>query len=218
MSDYRVLIFDWDGTLADSIDRIVVSIHQASRECGLPQRDDVRVKGIIGLSLPEAAVSLYPDMTDPLHVQRFRSAYSEHYLKLEATPSPLFAGVAESLESFRAQGYQLAVATGKGRAGLERVLKGNGWENFFDVTRCGDEGSSKPHPLMIEEILAHCAAKPSEALMVGDSSFDLLMARNAGVDSVAVGYGAQPLETLREFGPVLAVEQFCELHDWLGRG
>jgi phosphoglycolate phosphatase len=168
------------------------------------------------LGLPEAIRTLYPELRNPGLIERFRRLYSEHYLALESEPSRLFPGVLDALEAFRAEGYQLAVATGKSRHGLDRVLAGYGWLDYFDVTRCADETASKPDPLMLHEILAHCRVEPEQAIMVGDSVFDLLMARNAGVDSVAVGYGAQTLAALREHGPRLAVEEFSELRAWLG--
>ena len=215
MPDYQLLIFDWDGTLVDSIGRIVESMHRAADSCELMRCSDDQVKGIIGLGLPEAIASLYPELGDAARIERFRHHYSEHYLLLEAEPSALFADVAETLDGFRAQGYRLAVATGKTRHGLQRVLQGRGWLDYFDVTRCADETASKPDPLMLQEILAHCRVAPEQALMVGDSSFDLLMARRAGIDSVAVGYGAQPLAALREHRPALAIERFIELRDCL---
>lgn len=214
--DYRLLIFDWDGTLVDSIGRIVEAMHLAADVCGLARLDDGAVRGIIGLALPEAIAQLYPDLDDLLLSERFRLAYSEQYLQLEREPSPLFAGVAESLEAFRAQGYRLAVATGKSRHGLQRVLQGRGWLDYFDITRCADETASKPHPLMLQEILAHFRLAPEQALMVGDSVFDLQMARNAGMDSVAVGFGAQSLDSLRLCDPQLAINEFSELRTWLG--
>lgn len=214
--DYRLLIFDWDGTLVDSIGRIVTAMRLAADGCGLPWLDDAAIKGIIGLGLPEAIRSLYPQLEEPGLVERFRAAYSEGYLQLEDEPSALFPGVAESLEAFRARGYRLAVATGKSRHGLQRVLQGRGWLDYFDITRCADETASKPHPLMLQEILAHCRMAPEQALMVGDSVFDLQMASNAGIDSVAVGFGAQPLDSLRAHGPRLAINDFSELRAWLG--
>lgn len=213
-SEYKLLIFDWDGTLADSIGRIVTSMQEAAQRAGPAERDDEAIKGIIGLGLPEAILTLYPDMA-PEQVIAFRQHYANTYIALDAEPSPLFAGVAESLEAFRAQGYRLAVATGKARRGLDRVLKAHGWERFFDVTRAADETASKPDPLMLNQILAHCDMRPEQALMVGDASFDLLMARNAGIDSVAVSYGAQSIERLRDFDPVLEVDHFPELRGWL---
>jgi len=213
--DYKVLIFDWDGTLVDSIGRIVESMHRAADLCGLQRRSDSQVKGIIGLGLPEAIRSLHPELLTPACVERFRGCYSDHYLALEAEPSALFPGVAQSLQAFRSAGYTLAVATGKSRHGLNRVLQGRGWLDYFDVTRCADETASKPDPLMLEEILAHCGVTAQEALMVGDSAFDLQMAQRAGMDSVAVGYGAQSLVALQAFAPILAIEEFMELRDWL---
>lgn len=214
--DYRVLIFDWDGTLVDSIQRIVDSMRLAAEACQLPWRDDAAIRGIIGLGLPEAIQSLYPDVDDSACIQRFRGLYSEHYLAFENEPSRLFDGVAESLEAFREQGYRLAVATGKSRRGLDAVLAGRGWLDYFDITRCADETASKPNPRMLHEILAHCRVTPEHALMIGDSVFDLRMAQLAGMDSVAAGYGAQPLALLREEGPRLAIESFGELRAWLG--
>lgn len=215
-NDYKLLIFDWDGTLADSIGRIVTAMHIAAQRAGRPERDEESVKGIIGLGLPEAILSLYPSMT-PDQVLSFRQHYADVYIALDAQPSPLFAGVKESLETFRDEGYRLAVATGKARRGLDRVLKANGWENFFDITRAADESASKPDPLMLNQILAHCDVPPEQALMVGDASFDLLMARNAGIDSVAVGYGAQSMQSLLAYEPRLAIQHFTELRTWLGR-
>jgi phosphoglycolate phosphatase len=215
-NDYKLLIFDWDGTLADSIGRIVEAMHVASQRSGFDLCDDLAVKGIIGLGLPEAIRTLYPQISDA-ELVAFRQHYADHYIALEAEPSPLFDGVVESLAAFRDQGFHLAVATGKARRGLDRVLKSHGWEDYFDITRAADETASKPHPLMLEQILAHCAVRPEQALMVGDSSFDLQMARNAGVPSVAVSYGAQSMDALRAFEPRLAIDHFSQLRTWLGQ-
>lgn len=215
--NYQLLIFDWDGTLVDSIGRIVTSLRHAADVCGLSQLDEARLKGIIGLGMVEAIDSLYPDMSESGQSERFRQSYGERYLALENQPSALFPGVLEALESFRAEGYQLAVATGKSRRGLHKVLEGRGWLDYFDVTRCADETASKPDPLMLQQILAHCRMRPEQALMVGDSLFDLQMARRAQVHSVAVGHGALPLELLQAESPNLAINHFDELRTWLDR-
>ncbi|MFO2465804.1 HAD-IA family hydrolase [Pseudomonas sp. 15FMM2] len=214
--DYKLLIFDWDGTLCDSIGRIVESMHAASTRSGLELCDDLAVKGIIGLGLPEAIRTLYPQIGED-ELVAFRQHYADHYIALESEPSPLFEGVVQSLAAFRAEGYHLAVATGKARRGLDRVLKANGWEDYFDITRAADETASKPHPLMLEQIMAHCGVSPRQALMVGDASFDLMMARNAGMDSVAVSYGAQSAEGLQVYEPRLTIDRFSELHAWLSQ-
>ena len=213
--DYELLIFDWDGTLSDSIGRIVEAMATAAVRAGRPVLDDLAVKGIIGLGLPEAIRTLYPDITANDLID-FRQHYADSYMALDVEPSQLFDGVHESLEAFRAQGYRLAVATGKARRGLNRVLGAHGWLDYFDATRAADETASKPDPLMLNEILQHCGVRPERALMVGDASFDLLMARNAGMDSVAVGYGAQALDSLRQYEPRLAIQHFGELRTWLG--
>ncbi|CAG8865358.1 Pyrophosphatase PpaX [Pseudomonas fluorescens] len=214
--DYDLLIFDWDGTLADSIGRIVLAMNAAAERAGEAPSAEEAVKGIIGLALAEAISVLYPHL-DADRVASFRQHYADIYMALDEQPSPLFEGVTEALESFRAEGYRLAVATGKARRGLDRVLRANGWEGYFNITRAADESRGKPHPQMLEEILAHCQVEPGRALMVGDSSFDLLMARNAGMHCVAVGYGAMSLQALSEFGPELCIDHFSQLRDWLGQ-
>jgi len=148
-------------------------------------------------------------------VMAMRDHYADAYMALDASPSLLYPGVREALLGFREQGYRLAVATGKARRGLDRVLKAHGWEDFFDITRAADETRGKPHPLMLEQIMSHCAVGPERSLMVGDASFDLLMARNAGMHSVAVGYGALPLDVLRQYEPQLCIESFDQLPQWL---
>lgn len=215
VNKYDLLIFDWDGTLADSIGRIVESISIAAANCDLPPLDEDVIKGIIGLGLPEAIAALYPHITDVRTAEAFRRAYAAHYLLLDAEPSALYPGVALALQQLRDQGHMLAVATGKGRRGLDRVLTAQGWGDFFDVTRCADETASKPDPLMIHEILKHCGVSPERAVMVGDSVFDLEMARRAGVDSVAVTYGAQSVEVLQACSPCMTIKHFSELGRWL---
>lgn len=215
--DYDLLIFDWDGTLADSIGRIVEAMHGAAERAGQALSSDEAVKGIIGLALPEAIGTLYPHL-DEAQVVGFRQHYADIYMAMDSEPSPLYPGVVQSLEAFRQQGYRLAVATGKARRGLDRVLKANGWEDFFDITRAADETRGKPHPLMLEEIMQHCQVGVSRSLMVGDSAFDLQMARNAGMHSVAIGHGAMSLEALSVYEPQLSIEHFSQLQAWLERG
>lgn len=217
MRDYRLLIFDWDGTLADSIGRIVTAMQGATQSCGLAPLPDEAVKGIIGLGLPEAVRVLYPYERDERLLMRLQAAYGVHYMRLEESPSALFSGVAQALSAWREQGYLLAVATGKTRRGLQRVLEAQGWLDYFDITRCADETASKPDPRMLHEIMSCCGIAAEQSLMVGDSIFDLQMARNAGIDSVAVGFGAQSLEVLRAHGPALAINDYSEMRAWLAR-
>ncbi len=215
MDKLRVLIFDWDGTLVDSIKRIVAAMHMASDICAVPRCTDEEVRAIIGLAMPQAYDVLYPAADDADLKQRYIHAYSEQYLLLEEQPSPFYPGVLDALEHYRSAGYTLAVATGKSRRGLHRVLSGHNMVDYFDITRCADDTRSKPDPLMLHEILNYCAATPEQAIMVGDSPFDLRMAKNANVPSVAVSYGAQPLSVLHQEQPILAIDDFYELTTWL---
>ena len=215
MDKLRVLIFDWDGTLVDSIKRIVEAMHMASDICAVPRCTDEEVRAIIGLAMPQAYDVLYPEADDADLKQRYIHAYSEQYLLLEEEPSPFYPGVLDALEHYRSAGYKLAVATGKSRRGLHRVLSGHNMVDYFDITRCADETRSKPDPLMLHEILKYCAATPEQAIMVGDSPFDLRMAKNANVPSIAVSYGAQPLSVLHQEQPILAIDDFYELTTWL---
>lgn len=211
---YDLLIFDWDGTLADSIGRIVTTLNQAAAQVGQPPSDEAAIKGIIGLELREAIATLYPQL-DGATLDAFRQHYADIYKALDVDPSPLFDGVRATLAALRADGYRMAVATGKARRGLDRVLAANGWQDYFDITRAADETRGKPHPRMLEEILAHCQVTPERALMIGDSAFDLQMASNAGMHAVAVGYGAMSRQALADFGPQVCLDHFSHLRDWL---
>ncbi len=215
MDKLKLLIFDWDGTLVDSIMRIVEAVHVAADTCQIPRCSDDAIRAIIGLALPQAFDVLYPQIDDAELKQRLIRSYSDYYISLETEPSAFYPGVRDALDHYRHAGYQLAVATGKSRRGLHRVLSGHNMLDYFDITRCADETLSKPDPLMLHEILQHCAATPQQAIMVGDSPFDLRMANNASVAGIAVSYGAQPLSVLQRENPVLAVDDFSQLTSWL---
>lgn len=215
MSEIRTIIFDWDGTLSDSISRIVECMQGAAEMINVPLPAEQQVRDIIGLGLPEAVAVLFPEIEDPALTRRLTEAYSQYFVAREHTPSPLFDGVLEALEDFRQAGYQLAVATGKSRRGLDRVLKSHDLTNFFDVTRCADESLSKPHPRMLEEILNHLETPASRAVMVGDSEYDMRMAHNARVRAVAASYGAQSREHLLQTRPEHCIDAFSEFHPWV---
>lgn len=209
----NTLIFDWDGTLADSISNIVVAMQRAAVDVGLPVRSERAVRDIIGLALPDAVAVLYPEIQSPLE-QRVVEAYTDNYLQLEQQPSALFEGVYQALDALRAEGFQLAVATGKTRRGLDRMLASHDLQNYFDATRCADETAGKPSPLMLTEILAELEVAAGDACMVGDSEFDIIMGHNAGVRPVAVTYGAMTPQQLLRCNPVHCVDTFDEFHGW----
>ncbi len=213
--DYRLVVFDWDGTVMDSAARIVACIQGTIADLALEPRTDDQIRHIIGLSLTESIDNLYPGRDIAFH-QRLIEGYRHHYLVTNPTPSLPFAGAGETLASLHAAGYLLGVATGKSRRGLDEVLAATGYGDYFHATRCADEAPSKPHPGMLEQILDVLGAAPGETLMVGDTSFDLEMARNAGADAVAVTYGAHPRKRLEAAEPLACLDDIRDLLPWLG--
>ncbi len=210
---YELLIFDWDGTLMDSTGVIATCIQAASRDMGLPEPTRETASHIIGLGLRQALRTLFPDLPDELHPE-LAAHYRRHFLARDAE-IPLFEGAFQLIDELRAQGYLLAVATGKARMGLRRALDHTGLHAHFHATRTADETVSKPHPAMIEELLDELAVDKSRALMIGDTTHDLEMARNAGVAALAVAYGAHPAEQLERLNPLAVCREFGELAQWL---
>jgi phosphoglycolate phosphatase len=208
-----LFIFDWDGTLIDSADRIVGAMQSAIAELQLPPRTDAEVRNIIGLGLPEAVEYLYPELS-AAGQQAMRAGYVKYFLEAEQVPCALFPEVLETLHRLREGGCLLAVATGKNRRGLTRVLDGLGLQTFFDATRCADETRSKPHPQMLHELLAELSMPAEQAVMVGDTEYDMAMARNAGMARIAVDYGAHAVERLLPYEPALVMGRFGQLLDW----
>lgn len=211
---YELLIFDWDGTIIDSEARIISSMKAAAKDLNLAELKDEAVRDIIGLGLPEAIRILIPNVTDE-EIVSMRARYGYYYLGVDETETPLFKGVEESLIRLKEQGYRLAVATGKSRAGLERVFADTGLGSLFETSRCADETASKPDPLMVHQILQQTGVDPKHAIMIGDTEFDLSMGVNAGVPVIAVSYGAHHIDRLKQYQPLLEMHQFIDLENWL---
>jgi phosphoglycolate phosphatase len=203
-------IFDWDGTLMDSTGKIINCMHCAAEDVALPQLSDAAVANIIGLGLPEAIAHLYPDAS-PAQAEALRLRYSEHFVHLDKTPMQLYPGVLDGLARLKAGGLTLAVATGKSRKGLDRILHDWDMHSLFDITRCADETASKPNPLMLTEILAITGFSPAEAVMVGDTEYDLAMAHSLQMPRLAVTYGAHAVERLLAFQPMLCSNDFDQV-------
>ncbi len=213
-NSYQLLVFDWDGTLMDSARHITNCMQAAITDLQLEPRTDEQIRNIIGLGLNEAVQGLYAS-ADAVLIQSLSEAFREHFLYRDKTPSPLFDGAGEVLESLKLAGYQLAIATGKSRRGLDKVLRDTGLDEFFPVTRCADETFSKPHPQMLDELLTDYHLPAAEAIMIGDSEYDLQMANNAGMDALAVSYGVHDLARLLEHNPQGYVHNVKEIPDWL---
>lgn len=209
-----LFIFDWDGTLCDSTGKIVRCMQLASRKVGLRELDEFEVLNIIGLGLPEAVNALFPEIPVVLQ-QALSRAYSDYFLADELTPMGFFHGVEETLNHLRDQGYQLAIATGKSRRGLDRVLDSLNMQGFFHASRCADETRSKPDPAMLRELLTEFRRQSDDAVMVGDTEYDMEMARRADMPRVAVSYGAHTIDRLRPYEPLLCIDHFPEIRTLL---
>lgn len=210
---YRLLAFDWDGTLADSTAIIASAIQAALRDLGEPVPDEMAARFVIGLGLADALRNVAPGL--PLHRHgELAARYRAHYLQHEDNV-PLFDGVGALLADLEAGGHYLAVATGKSRHGLDRALVRADLVTRFHATRCADEGFPKPHPGMLLHLMDRLGVEPHETLMIGDTTHDLDLARNAGVDAVAVGYGAHDVDALRGARPRALVHSIDELRAWL---
>ena len=207
-----MIVFDWDGTLCDSAAQIVAAVQSAARHMGLPVPTDEAAADIIGLGLVQAMARLYPDVPAARRAALV-SAYSTHYVAGEVDTPALFPGALETLHALRDRGRELAVATGKSRRGLDRILGKLGMTGFFHATRCADETRSKPHPQMLREIIAERGADPGDVVMVGDTEYDLEMASNAGVASIGVSYGVHSVERLAAHRPVAIIDRLPELLD-----
>jgi len=210
---FDLLVFDWDGTLMDSAATIVASIQAASRDIGVEAPSDEAARHIIGLGLNEAIAALFPDLPQADY-GRLTERYRHHFLSQDSE-IPLFAGAGETIRELNTAGFLLAVATGKGRRGLDRALDHTGLGPFFHATRCADESFSKPHPQMLLELMERLGATPHKTLMIGDTSHDLQMAVNAGVPSLGACYGAHPRSGLMELSPLACADTFSELRLWL---
>lgn len=209
-----LFIFDWDGTLIDSKAKITLSMQLAAQSMGWEPLEDNLIHNIIGLGLPEAIFRLYPHISDTERA-RLRDFYAANFIRLDQEKSSdFFPLVPETLASLRSQGHLLSIATGKSRKGLDRILGGLGMETYFDATRCADETASKPHPLMLEQLLAQFDVAPKDAVMIGDTEYDMEMARCINMPRIAVSYGAHHIDRLHQYEPELCLDQFDQLLDW----
>jgi phosphoglycolate phosphatase len=210
---FDLIVWDWDGTLADSTGMITRAIVKAAEQACLPPLTSEQASSIIGLGLKESIQSLYPDITE----QQARALATNYNLNYYAGEGEilLFGGAAETIKTLNRRGHKLAVATGKSRRGLNLALEHTQLRNFFHATRTVDECFSKPHPQMLDELMDDLVALPERTLMIGDTSYDLQMAKNAGVQAVGVTFGAQSADAWQGFSPIEQFNDFTSLSQWL---
>ncbi|MGX5201943.1 HAD family hydrolase [Aliikangiella sp. IMCC44632] len=212
-AQYSFVIFDWDGTLMDSTGRIVSAMQTSAKLTGLPIPTKEAVKSIIGLSMQAVMQTLFPGC-DATTNEKFLDIYRHQYITGDTTPSPLFDGVLENLNWLKQQSISIAVATGKARAGLNRVLAEVDLLDFFDITICADEAQSKPHPEMVEHLMQRMGKSKPETLVIGDSVHDLGMANAAGVASIGVTSGANEYDQLAEHKPLSILKNVAHFKAW----
>ena len=210
---FDLIAFDWDGTLFDSTQIIVRCIQAAVKDVGGAVPTDEAASYVIGMALMQALAHAAPDVP-PEKYPELGNRYRFHYLQHQDDLS-LFEGVLPMLADLRDAGHLLTVATGKSRRGLDEVLHSKDLKGVFDGSRTADQTAGKPHPLMLQELMAEFDVPPERVLMIGDTTHDLQMALNAGCASVGVSYGAHEPDAFHQLNPLTVVHSVRELHDWL---
>lgn len=211
----KVVIFDWDGTLVDSVDHIAESLHQAATELGYPQLEREAYRDIIGLGMVEALEKLYPGISRD-EMNAIREGYGRYFFSKVTTPQNVFDGMADVVSDIRGSGRGCSVATGKSRRGLDVALVSSGLGDQFDITRCADETRSKPDPAMLEDIVRFYGVDPSEAVMIGDTRYDLDMAQRMGMPAIGVEWGVHKRDVLAGYSPHAIVDTVADLRRVLG--
>jgi phosphoglycolate phosphatase len=212
-------IFDIDGTLVDSRASIFQAATEAARALGLPEPDYDRVRRIVGLSLPEALRTLEPQLTEP-ELDRFVEAFKAVFLRMNTDPDfhePLYPGAMETLRRLHRDGWRLSLATGQSRRGVARNLAREGWADLFVSSHCAEDGPGKPHPAMLNAALAAAACAPASAIMIGDTTHDIVMALNAGVRPQGVAWGFHTAEEQIAAGAPHVASDFTDLEAALDR-
>lgn len=210
---FELLVFDWDGTLMDSAAAIAESLQAACSDLDLPVPGNEQARYVIGLGLDDAMKYILPELP-PADYPKVVDRYRLHFLRRDGGTT-LFPGATDMIHELHAAGFLLAVATGKSRRGLDRVLESTALGDFFHVTRCADEGFAKPHPGMLEAVMDTMAVQPIQTVMIGDTTHDLEMANAARVAAVAVTYGAHERGALAGCNPLLMVDELGQLREWL---
>lgn len=210
---FALLVFDWDGTLADSTGLIAGCLQGACADLGLPVPADADARHVIGLGLADALRHVAPTLPRDRYAE-LTARYRDRFLARDGEIA-LFAGVREMLDELDAAGHLLAIATGKSRAGLARALAQQRIAGRFVATRCADEGFPKPHPDMLLHLMDRTGVAAESTLMIGDTTHDLELARNAGAAAIAMTHGAHPGAELSRLAPLAAVDSIAALREWL---
>jgi phosphoglycolate phosphatase len=212
---YDLIAFDWDGTLFDSTALIARCIQAACADLGVPVPSDKDASYVIGMGLVDALQHAAPGLPRERYPE-LGQRYRHHYFAKQHE-IVLFKGTIGMLQALKARNHWLAVATGKSRRGLDEALTTVELQGVFDSTRTADETASKPHPLMLQELMREFDVVPERTLMIGDTTHDLQLALNAGAASVAVSYGAHAPDTFADYKPLHIAHSVDDLAGWLAR-
>ncbi len=207
---YSLVIFDWDGTLADTTWRIVHCFQKAATDLHLPEPDAAAIKDCIGLDLPHTIRALFPDLSNS-HCSVLQERYWQYFNAQDIPSVQLFDGVVDALSALKEKGFRLAVATGKSRHGLDVDIEHTGLAGIFEATITADEAPSKPNPQMLLDLLERLDVSPGDAIMIGDSVYDIEMAHAVKMDAVGVTYGCQSKESLEALSPKALVDDIQAL-------
>ena len=210
---FDLIAFDWDGTLFDSTALIARCIQAACADVGVPVPSDKDASYVIGMGLIEALQHAAPGLPRERYPE-LGARYRHHYFARQHE-IVLFDGTLPMLKALKARNHWLTVATGKSRKGLDEALSSVELHGVFDATRTADETASKPHPMMLLELMREFGVEPERTLMIGDTTHDLQLARNAGTECVGVAYGAHEPDAFVEFNPLYVAHDTRALHDWL---
>ena len=210
---FDLIAFDWDGTLFDSTMLIVRCIQQACADLGVAVPSDADASYVIGLGLHDALQHAAPELA-PARYPELGQRYRHHYFARQHE-LVLFPGTLAMLQALKARNHLLAVATGKARRGLDEALAHSQLHGMFDATRTADETAGKPNPMMLQQLMKQLGVTPERTLMIGDTTHDLVLARNAGTERVAVSFGAHEADAFDEHAPLFVAHSTDELHRWL---
>ena len=211
---YQLVVFDWDGTVMDSTANIVACMRQSLEDIGVTDVSEEAMRGTIGLGFAETLEHLLPGAGPDLQ-NRMKERYRHHWFALYRNTGTAFPEAQSVMEELDGRGYLLAVATGKGRVGLDHDMQLTGLGKFFLASRTVDEAPSKPHPQMLLDLMSELGTRPERTLMVGDTTHDLDMARNARVPAVGVLSGSHTRELLLGSEPLECLPSIAQLPDWL---
>jgi phosphoglycolate phosphatase len=208
----ELAVFDCDGTLVDSQRRIIDAVRGAWAEAQMTPPEDEAIRRIVGLALPQALQKLAPD-TDAAGLARLVDGFRATFHAQESNPAydePLYEGALDALTALRDGGVTLVVATGKGQRGLRKTLTVHGILDWFAVLKTADDGPSKPHPQILEDAMLEVGASPATTVMIGDTAYDMAMARSAGAHCLGVAWGYHAPADLEAYGATRVIHRYTE--------